>query len=162
MSDVKTPIMAPAALLEIVKYPDPRLREVCKPVEEFETEELLSQIKGMVEAMWIYGGIGIAANQVGYDNRVIVVAREPSSMPNTTPLVLINPVMRERSSGKQTINEGCLSFPSKTNRRTRSKNCRVVAYNFEGERFTWKFRGLASQVIQHEMDHLNGKTFLDK
>lgn len=149
-------------MLDIVRWPDKRLKQACKPVIDFETDELLEQIKGMVDAMWGYGGIGLAANQVGFDNRVIVVAKEPGSFPKTTPLVLINPVIERRSSKKQTMNEGCLSFAGITKYRRRSKSIGVIARDYRGLEFRWKAEGLAAQCIQHEMDHINGKTFLDK
>ena len=150
-------------LLQLVLEPDPRLHKVCKRVkiDEFGTPELITQVGRMTEVMYAYQGIGVAANQVGFDNRVIVVAKNPECFPNTSPLTLINPVIQTRSNKKQTIREGCLSFPSKTIMRRRSVSIRLIAYDLSGNKFSWQARGLAAQCIQHEVDHLNGKTMFD-
>lgn len=148
-------------MLKLVLYPDKRLRTVCQPVKEF-NEELEEQVKLMIETMYGYGGIGLAANQVGYSNRVIIVAKDPTTYPKTVPMVLINPRLLFRSNKKQTLEEGCLSFPGRTNYRRRAQRIRLVAKNPDGTEFKWQASGLAAQCIQHEIDHINGKTFLDK
>lgn len=148
-------------MLRIVLHPDKRLHTVCQPVKKFD-DELAEQVKLMVETMYGYGGIGLASNQVGYSNRVIIVAKDPTTYPKTVPLVLINPRIQFRSNKKQTLNEGCLSFPGKTTYRRRARTIRLRARNLDGSEFNWKATGLAAQCIQHELDHLNGKTFLDK
>ncbi len=150
-------------MLSIVLHPDKRLKQVCQPVpeEEFGTENLKDQVAQMIETMYAYAGIGLAANQVGYENRVLVVAKDPDKYPNTTPLVMINPVVR-RSNKKQTMKEGCLSFPGVSKYRRRAKSVIVTYRDQEGGENRWKAERLAGQCIQHELDHLNGKTFLDK
>lgn len=154
----------PEGLLQLVLEPDPRLHRACKKVEitEFGTPELIAQVGRMTETMYAYQGIGLAANQVGFNNRVIVVAKNPEKFPNTTPLTLINPVIQTRSDKKQTLREGCLSFPGKTTMRRRSKDVRLIAYDLSGNKFSWKAKGLAAQCIQHEIDHINGKTMMDR
>ena len=154
----------PVGLLKLVLDPDPRLKKICRKVEEseFGQPELISQVGRMTETMYAYQGIGLAANQVGFDNRVIIVAKNPERFPNTTPLVMINPVIQSRSNKKQTMREGCLSFPAKTTMRRRSKTVRITAYDLNGEKFNWQAKGLAAQCIQHEIDHINGKTMMDR
>ena len=151
-------------LLQLVLDPDPRLKKVCRKVEiyHFGRAELIAQVGRMTETMYAYQGIGLAANQVGFDNRVIVVAKNPEKFPNTTPLTLINPVIQSRSGKKQTLREGCLSFPGKTKMRRRAASVRIIAYDLKGDKFTWQAKGLAAQCIQHEIDHINGKTMMDK
>jgi peptide deformylase len=90
------------------------------------------------------------------------VVKDPNKFPNSTPLVLINPRIESRSNKKQTMREGCLSFPAKTRMRRRSSTVRITAYDVNGEKFKWQAKGLAAQCIQHEIDHLNGKTFMDR
>ena len=153
-----------AGLLQLVLDPDPRLKKVCSrvPENEFNTPELIAQVGRMTETMYAYQGIGLAANQVGFSNRVIVVAKDPTKFPITTPLALINPVIQDRAKKKQTMREGCLSFPAKTIMRKRSASVRVTAQDVAGNEFKWQAKGLAAQCIQHEIDHLNGKTMMDK
>lgn len=150
-----------ATMLKLILYPDKRLNKFCRPVKEF-NEELEIQVRQMIVTMYGYGGIGLAANQVGYTNRVIIVAKDPTTYPKTVPLVLINPRLRHRSNKKQTMNEGCLSFPGKTMYRRRAQKIRLIAQNLDGTEFKWQASGLAAQCIQHELDHINGRTFLDK
>lgn len=151
-------------MLKLVLHPDKRLKELCLPVEpdEFNKPALEKQVAEMIETMYAYAGIGLAANQVGYFNRVIIVAENPNLYPNTKPLVLINPTIVRKSNKKQTMQEGCLSFPGQTNYRRRAKTVRISYQTIDGSVRKWKADLLAAQCIQHELDHLNGKTFLDK
>jgi len=152
------------SLLQLVLDPDPRLRQLCPKVadEDFGTPELIAQVGRMTETMYAYQGIGLAANQVGFNNRVIVVAKNPEKFPNTTPLTLINPVIQTRGNKKQTLREGCLSFPKRTTMRRRASTVRIKAFDIYGKEFNWQAKGLAAQCIQHEIDHINGKTMFDR
>jgi len=151
-------------LLQLVLEPDPRLHKVCRKVEntEFGTPELIAQVGRMTETMYAYQGIGLAANQVGFNNRVIIIAKNPEKFPNTTPIALINPVIQTRAKKKQTMREGCLSFPGQTTMRRRAASVRLIAYDLSGNKFSWKAKGLAAQCIQHEIDHINGKTMMER
>tara|TARA_R100001086_G_scaffold184563_1_gene103109 strand:- start:622 stop:1122 length:501 start_codon:yes stop_codon:yes gene_type:complete len=161
IDEMHDPVEAKPELLELVTDPDDRLHQVCKPVKEFGTPELIEQVGRMTATMYAYAGVGLAANQVGYDNRVVVVAKNPERFPHTTPLVLINPRIESRN-GAQTMREGCLSFPGRTSMRKRAKTVRITAFDVDGNEFKWQAKKLAAQCIQHEIDHLNGKTFLEK
>lgn len=149
--------------LEIVLWPDERLKTKCSPVLEcqFGSFELRQQLVDMIFTMYANNGIGLAANQVGFSNRVIIISKNPTKE-LSLPLVLINPMITKRSDKTQTITEGCLSFPDKTNPRRRPKKITVKAKNFEGNEFTWKSQYLQAQCIQHEIDHINGKNFLER
>ena len=151
------------SMLDIVLWPDRRLSKACKPVpdDDFGTQELLNQVGNMIYTMIGNEGIGLAANQVGFENRVLIISKEPES-PNGLPLVCINPKITNRSSTKQTMKEGCLSFPEQTSIRRRSKRVTFKAQDLYGTTFTWTARELQAQCFQHELDHLNGKTFFDK
>lgn len=151
-------------MLVITAYPDVRLRELCQPVTEaeFDEPELKDQVEKMIETMYGYGGIGLAANQVGFTNRVMILAESPELFPNCQPIAMINPVIKRKSNKKQTMKEGCLSFPGQSNYRRRARSIRLEYRDVDGVTKTWKAQGLAAQCIQHELDHLNGKTFLDK
>lgn len=151
-------------MLELVIWPDKRLKKACKlvPNDDFAGEKLRKQIGDMIYTMLANNGIGLAANQVGFDNRVIIVARNPDGAMGGLPLVMINPKVTSKSSGKQTMREGCLSFPDQTIIRRRAKRVTLTARNVDGGTFTWQATDLQAQCIQHEIDHLNGKTFLDK
>ena len=150
--------------LNIVKYPDPRLRAVCKPVEEdeFGSDHLLEQAADMIHTMYVNGGIGLAANQVDYTNRVIVVAMSPEDFPDSNPTILVNPRIVSKSSGKVNLKEGCLSFPGRSSWRRRSKSVIVEYQDVLGGEHKWRATGLAAVCVQHEIDHLNGKTFIDR
>ncbi len=151
-------------MLELVTWPDKRLKTACKAVaeEQFGTEELHKQCADMIYLMIAENGIGLAANQVGFTNRVIIVARNPDGEAVGLPLVMINPKVTSKSVGKQVMREGCLSFPGQTAIRRRAKRVTLTAQKVDGFMYTWQATGLQAQCIQHEIDHLNGKTFLDR
>ncbi len=151
-------------MLELVTWPDKRLKTACKlvPDSEFGEEKLRKQVGDMIYTMLANNGIGLAANQVGFDNRVIIVAKSPDGAIAGLPLVMINPKVTSKSSGKQTMREGCLSFPGQTSIRRRAKRVTLKAQNVDGGTFTWQATGLQAQCIQHEICHLNGKTMFDK
>ena len=145
------------ALLNILKYPDPRLHKVAEPVTCF-NEELSSLIKNMAETMYESKGIGLAATQVDIHKRIIVIdiSEEKNSL-----IILVNPILKNYS-GHQEYDEGCLSVPGFFET---VKRYDVVSIDFQDEHGQVKSLtadGLLSVCIQHEMDHLVGKVFVEK
>lgn len=151
-------------ILEIVKWPDDRLKQVCKRVEpeEFKTEEFQHQVDSMIETMYANKGIGLAANQVGFNNRVIVIAKDPRPGGKPGHLVIVNPKITNKSVKQRTGREGCLSVPNQFAIRRRPSRVTVLVQNQDGSEYTWQGRGLQSACIFHEIDHLNGKIFLER
>jgi peptide deformylase len=165
------------AILEILKFPDPKLRRKCKPVTKV-TDELRQFAKDMLETMYSFHGIGLAAAQVDRLDRLIVLdTRKPVGdeaearyelggeteleKAITQPLVLINPVIKKKE-GKTTYNEGCLSVPTYFEIVERALYIEVEALNEKGEKIEIKTDGLLAICIQHEIDHLDGKLFIDR
>jgi peptide deformylase len=144
------------ALLEILKYPDPRLRTVAKPVAEV-TDELRQLIDDMLETMYAAPGIGLAATQVDVHERLLVI---DITEDKTKPLCLINPEILEQS-GSFENDEGCLSVPEVYESVERAEQIRVKALDRNGQEFELEAEGLLSVCIQHEIDHLEGKLFVD-
>jgi peptide deformylase len=145
------------ALLNILKYPDPRLHKVAEPVTCF-NEELSFLIRNMAETMYESKGIGLAATQVDTHKRVIVIdiSEEKNSL-----ITLVNPILKNYS-GHQEYDEGCLSVPGFFET---VKRYDVVSIDFQDEHGQVKSLtadGLLSVCIQHEMDHLVGKVFVEK
>lgn len=144
------------ALLNILIYPDDRLKTVAKPVDSF--DEALDQfIDDMFETMYQEQGIGLAATQVDVHKRVITIDIEGTK---ENQLVLINPEIVE-SSGETGIEEGCLSLPGLRGLVPRKEKVKVNALNRKGEPFSLEADGLLAICIQHEIDHLNGIVFAD-
>lgn len=147
------------ALLEILEYPDPRLREVAKPVAKV-TPEIKKLCEDMAETMYAAPGVGLAANQVGVLLRIFVIdvagEDEPSEL-----RVFINPDIYEKD-GVQTWNEGCLSFPGVSEEIKRAEHVRVRALDADGKEFDLEADGLLAVAIQHENDHLDGVLMIDK
>ncbi len=146
-------------LREILKYPDPRLREVAKPVEQV-TDELRSLIDDMAETMYASKGCGLAATQIGVDKRIFVVdcagEDEPSQL-----MAFINPEIVE-TDGSQTWDEGCLSFPGVSEEIKRAERVKMRALDRSGKPFELEADGLLAVALQHELDHLNGVLMIDK
>lgn len=142
--------------LTILRFPDPRLRKKAKPVTEF--DETLKQLaKDMLETMYDAPGIGLAATQVDQHIRLLVA---DVSENGDAPLTLVNPEIVEQE-GHQVYEEGCLSVPGITADVKRANFIRVKAQNVEGEEIELEADGLLAVCIQHEMDHLIGKVFVD-
>jgi peptide deformylase len=144
------------ALLNILHHPDPRLRIKALPVEVF--DGALERLAGdMLETMYAAPGIGLAATQVNVHQRVLVadVSREQDE-----PICLVNPVLLE-TLGEEEMEEGCLSVPGIYETVQRADRIRVRAQNVRGEFFELAADGLLAVCIQHEMDHLEGKLFVD-
>lgn len=144
------------AKLEILETPDPRLRTVAKPVQSF--DEALSQlVDDMTETMYDAQGIGLAATQVNIHKRLLVLdVSESQDMPR----VYINPEILE-TEGTETCEEGCLSVPGIYAEVSRAEKVRVRAFDRNGEAFEEDLDGMHAICLQHEMDHLEGKLFID-
>lgn len=144
------------AILNILNYPDERLRTVATPVEEV-SNEIQQLTDDMLETMYAAPGIGLAATQVNVHQRIIVI---DISEEKDQPLVLINPEILEKD-GDQEFDEGCLSVPGIYETVQRAQCIKVRALNRAGESFEMEAEGLLAVCIQHEMDHLRGKLFVD-
>ena len=144
------------AILEILHYPDPRLRNEAKPVTEVNAE-IQQLVKDMFETMYDAPGIGLASIQVNFPKRVIVVDVTEN---HGQPLCFINPEIIE-TEGEETMDEGCLSVPGFFETVQRAEKIRVKALNENGEVFEMDAEGLLAVCIQHEIDHLDGKLFVD-
>lgn len=144
------------ALLDILHYPDKRLRTVAKPVESIDAETR-RLVDDMFDTMYNAPGIGLAATQVDVHQRVIVIDISPDK---TQPLCLINPEIID-SDGTEETEEGCLSVPDIYESVQRAEKVTVKAMDREGEVYTLQADGLLAVCIQHEMDHLMGKLFVD-
>lgn len=143
-------------LLQILHYPDPRLRRKADPVVEV-TDEIRALVADMAETMYNAPGIGLAAIQVGVTKRVVVI---DLSDERNHLLALINPEIRE-SEGEQVLEEGCLSVPGIYEPVARAGRIRVSALSGDGQPFELEATGLLATCIQHEIDHLDGKVFVD-
>jgi peptide deformylase len=144
------------ALLNILHYPDPRLRTKAQPVKEVD-EAIRRQIRDMFETMYAAPGIGLAATQVDFHQRLIVI---DISEDKSQPLTLINPEILSQE-GEQTYDEGCLSVPGFYEAVDRAAKIRVRSLDKDGKEFEMDAEGLLAVCIQHEMDHLEGKLFVD-
>jgi peptide deformylase len=142
--------------LEILEYPDPRLRTVAKPVQTFDSQ-LDQLIDDMIETMYSAKGIGLAASQVNIHRQLLVL---DISEAQDQPRVYINPEIIE-SSGSETCEEGCLSVPGIYAEVSRAESIRIAALDRQGERFEEILEGMHAVCLQHEMDHLKGKLFVD-
>ena len=143
-------------ILEILKYPDKRLRTVAKPVENVNSE-IKKQVKDMFETMYDAPGIGLAATQVNFHQRLIVV---DVSEECNEPICLINPEIIEKN-GEIEWEEGCLSVPNYYESVKRANEIKVSALNELGQSFEIEASEMLAVCIQHEMDHLNGILFVD-
>jgi len=144
------------SILDILHYPDPRLRNCAKPVEEFD-DELKAFADSMLETMYHSSGIGLAATQVGVAKRVVVI---DVSDERDQPQFLINPEILSRE-GEEISEEGCLSVPSVYEKVARAEHIRFKAQDKNGDPVEMDADGLLAVCIQHEIDHLDGKLFID-
>lgn len=144
------------ALLPILRFPDPRLHRKAAPVDLVD-DAVRRLIADMAETMYEAPGIGLAATQVDVHKRVIVidVSEDKSKL-----LAFINPEILERS-GEQVCEEGCLSVPGIYEKVSRSERVRVRALDPQGKSFTLEAEGLLAVCVQHEIDHLEGKVFVE-
>jgi len=143
-------------LLPIIKYPDPRLHKVAKPVIEV-TENTRKLIRDMSETMYEAPGIGLAATQIDVHEQIVVI---DVSETHDDLQIFINPVLLELE-GIEESEEGCLSVPGIYETVTRANRVKVQAQNENGETFQLEADGLLAVCIQHEIDHLHGKVFVE-
>ena len=146
----------PMAKLPILEFPDPRLRTVARPVDKVDAD-LVRLIDDMFETMYAAPGIGLAATQVDVHRRLLVL---DVSEDKSRPMVFINPEILS-AEGHQVYQEGCLSVPGIYADVTRAGRVRVRALDRDGAPFELDADGLLAVCIQHEMDHLAGKVFVD-
>ena len=144
------------AILDILHFPDERLRHKALPVEEVD-ERVRQLIDDMFDTMYEAPGIGLAAVQVNVAERVIVV---DVSEDRSQPLALVNPEITSLE-GIEEMDEGCLSVPGVFEKVKRADAIKVKALNRDGESFEMEAQGLLAVCIQHEIDHLDGKLFID-
>ena len=144
------------ALLNILNFPDPRLRTKAKQVTEF-NQEIATLTNNMLETMYAAPGIGLAATQVDVHQRIITI---DTSEEKNQPLVVINPEIINKE-GEQSIDEGCLSIPGIYEPVKRFNYIRLKAQDQNGDFYELDAEELLSVCIQHEMDHLEGKLFVD-
>ena len=144
------------ALLPIRRFPDPRLHTVAAPVAEVD-DTIRRLIDDMAETMYEAPGIGLAATQVDVHRRVVVI---DVSEERTELLALVNPVIVARS-GEQVCEEGCLSVPGVYDKVSRAERVTVEALDRQGKPFSLDAEGLLAVCIQHEIDHLDGKVFVE-
>lgn len=145
------------ALLPILEFPDPRLRTIAKPVTRFD-ESVRQLVKDMFDTMYEAPGVGLAATQINVHKRIVVI---DVSEEKNQPQVFINPEVEVLDESTCEYDEGCLSVPGFYETVIRPAKIRVKAFNEKGEAFTLEPDGLLATCIQHELDHLNGKLFVD-
>ena len=143
--------------LTILRYPDPRLKTVAKPVTQFD-ERISMLVSDMIETMYAADGVGLAATQVDVHEQVIVM---DTSETRDEPRVLINPELISVSAEQVVGEEGCLSVPAVYDKVMRAARVRVRALDRDGCPVEFDADDLLSKCIQHEMDHLLGKVFVD-
>lgn len=145
------------ALLNILKYPDPRLHTVAKPVAEVD-ERIRKLVDDMLETMYAAEGVGLAATQVDVHERVVVI---DTSEGRNEPRVLINPELIATSEELRDGEEGCLSVPTIYDKVKRHARVTVRALGRDGQPYEFDADGLLAVCVQHEMDHLMGKVFVE-
>lgn len=144
------------SILTILEFPDKRLRTVAAEVDTVD-DGIKTLVDNMIETMYAAKGVGLAATQVNVHKRVIVM---DVSENKDEPICLINPQIIERD-GVEESEEGCLSVPGFFEKVSRAEHIKVKALNLDGESFELEARELLAVCIQHEMDHLEGKLFVD-
>ncbi len=145
------------AKLTILRYPDPRLHTVAKPVTQVD-ERIRQLVDDMLETMYAADGVGLAATQVDVHERLIVI---DTSDTRDDPHVLINPELVAKSAEMVLGDEGCLSVPTVYDKVPRHARVTVRSLNRAGESYEFEAEGLLSVCVQHEMDHLMGKVFVE-
>jgi peptide deformylase len=145
------------AILTILEFPDPRLRTRARPVVEVD-DRIRQLVDDMFETMYEAPGIGLAATQINVHERVVVM---DISEERDQPLVFINPEVEVLGDETRDFDEGCLSVPGFYETVARPENIRVKALDREGQPFEMEPDGLLAVCIQHELDHLEGKLFVD-
>ena len=145
---------------KIIIEPDPILRKVSEPLEKVDNE-LRKLMDDMLETMYSAPGIGLAAVQIGILKRLIVIDISKGEEKKKNPLFLINPIITSRSKDTSIYEEGCLSIPGYFAEIERPAQCHINFLDYTGKQKQLKADGLLSTCIQHEIDHLDGKLFID-
>ena len=145
------------AILPILHYPDPRLFKKAKAVEQVD-ERVRELVRNMAETMYAAPGVGLAATQVDVHERIVVI--DVSENANELR-VLINPEITWRSDEHEVYEEGCLSVPGVYDKVERAERVRAKALNEKGEAYEFEADGLLAVCVQHELDHLDGKVFVE-
>ena len=146
------------SILTIVVYPHPTLRKVAQPITEI-TPEIKKLAQDMLDTMYVAEGVGLAANQVNILKRIIVM---DTSEQRNSPIIIINPQIIAHSEEMDACEEGCLSFPEvREGPITRPKEVTVQGLGLDGELFTIELSDLLARCVQHEIDHLDGKVYVD-
>ena len=152
------------AILRIVKYPEPELRQPTRevPLADIPTPGLQTLVADMVETMYSHNGAGLAAIQVNRPERIIIIdGHVAGGAEDSPPVVLVNPTIDHLGDEAETADEGCLSFPGVFVPIKRSLGARVSAYGLDGKRFTVDAEGIYARALQHETDHLTGRLIVD-
>ncbi|MGR5186623.1 peptide deformylase [Photobacterium damselae] len=144
------------SLLPVLTFPDDRLRTIAQPVEKVDAE-IQQIVDDMLETMYHEEGVGLAATQVNIHRRIVVI---DTSSTRDQPMVLINPEITA-TSGDDGIEEGCLSVPGSRAYIPRAAKVSVTALDRDGQSYRFEADGLLAICVQHELDHLNGKLFVD-
>lgn len=144
----------------ILLHPDPRLKKICAPVTNI-TAELRKLADDMLETMYDAPGIGLAAPQIGFLQRMIVMDCAKKEDTDPAPLIMFNPEITSSSQESEIYEEGCLSIPEHYAEISRPKEVEAKWIDAEGKEQIKVFNGLWSTCLQHEIDHLNGKLFID-
>ena len=145
------------SILNILRFPDPRLNTLAKPVTVVDAR-IRQLVDDMLETMYAADGVGLAASQVDVHERVVVI---DTSDARDAPYVLVNPELIARSAEMRVTEEGCLSVPAIYDKVSRHAQVTVRALNREGESYEFEADGLLSVAVQHELDHLQGKVFVE-
>jgi peptide deformylase len=145
------------ALLKILIFPDQRLRTVAKEVLDI-NEEIKTLCNDLLETMYEGKGIGLSATQVNIHKRILVV---DVSEEKDSPMIFINPSVEVLGQEKKIYGEGCLSVPGFFEDVSRPAKIKITALNLDGEKFSMEAEDLLAVAVQHEMDHLDGKIFVD-
>jgi len=152
------------ALLEIVTYPDKRLKEKSKPIEKVD-EKVLKLIDDMIDTMYEHQGLGLSAIQVGEPLRLFIIdwnQRETGEQDREKVFVFINPIVTDLKDKTIMENEGCLSLPGIRADVERYNRCKVEALDRNGEKFLMEAEDMLAIAIQHENDHLDGILYIDR
>ncbi|HIF9058645.1 TPA: peptide deformylase [Photobacterium damselae] len=144
------------SLLPVLTFPDDRLRTIAQPVDKVDAE-IQQIVDDMLETMYHEEGVGLAATQVNIHRRIVVI---DTSSTRDQPMVLINPEITA-TSGDDGIEEGCLSIPGSRAYIPRAAEVSVTALDRDGQSYRFEADGLLAICVQHELDHLNGKLFVD-
>lgn len=137
----------------LVKYDDPILTTSCEDVN-FDQDDVMDIVLKLTDSMKSYGGIGLAANQIGINKRIICIASNPI-------VVMINPIITDWSSETVELEEGCLSYPGLVVKVTRPKHIEVEFFDVLARKEQKKFTGMTARIVQHEIQHINGSRFFD-